>query len=84
VLHGRAEPPLRGYRRRVWRAREARRPRSAPGADFFGPATLGAVGGEDKLKGEEGSDTLRAGPDDDSLDGDGDIDDCDGEAGIGA
>ena len=49
--------------------------------DYFVTVTFGAVGGEDKLKGDKGDDTLRAGPDDDRLDGGRDTDDCDGEAG---
>ena len=50
--------------------------------DFFGEATVGTVGGVDRLAGDSGDDTLVAGPADDSLNGGANTDSCDGEAGI--
>jgi Ca2+-binding RTX toxin-like protein len=48
---------------------------------FDGTATIGTMGGDDKLNGDAGDDTLRAGPANDALDGGENTDDCDGEAG---
>jgi Ca2+-binding RTX toxin-like protein len=51
-------------------------------ANFNGTATMGSVGGDDRLEGDTGNDTLFAGPANDSLDGGANTDSCNGEDGI--
>jgi Ca2+-binding RTX toxin-like protein len=49
--------------------------------NFEGTATIGTVGGQDRLMGDTGNDTLFGGPANDSLDGGANTDSCNGEDG---